>query len=568
MDIPILKSVIILFAIAVVVILISKRLRVPVIIGYLLTGMVAGPHGLGLVNNLHEIDMLAEIGIILLLFSIGIEFSLQKFIRMKAMVLGGGMIQVVLTVCLVFLVAGVAGSRNNEAWFIGMLLALSSTAIVIRVIQESGAIDSPRGRTSLSILIFQDLAIIPMILVLPILAGKSSGSLNEIFILIIKVISVTTVVIVGARKLVPLTLLRVARTQSNELFLLTVIVIAFAVAWLTSLVGLSLALGAFMAGLIISESEFSEHALGNILPFISVFTSFFFISVGMLLDLRFLVTNIGLVLLVTTIVLMIKTLTGTIPVVMMGYPLRVALMTGITISQVGEFSFILSRMGVNEGILSAGNYQLFLSVSVLTMALTPMLANRAHYAADLIVKLPFPEWLKNGGRKEDIPYKDDEVSDHLIIVGYGINGRNVATAARKAGIRYRVLEMNPETVRVEALKGIPIAFGDATQEGVLKHAGIMRARVLVVTIAHPNGIRQITSLARRMNTGIHIIIRTRFIANIKPLFQLGANEVIPEEFETSIEIFVRVLIHYEVDQGKIDGMVSEIRANSYQFLRN
>ncbi|PKP23631.1 MAG: potassium transporter KefB, partial [Bacteroidetes bacterium HGW-Bacteroidetes-22] len=241
MDIPILKSVIILFAIAVVVVLISKRLHIPVIIGYLLTGMVAGPHGLGLVTNLHDIDMLAEIGIILLLFSIGIEFSLQKFIRMKAMVLGGGMIQVVLTICLVFLVAGMAGCSGKESWFIGMLLALSSTAIVIRVIQESGAIDSPRGRTSLAILIFQDLAIIPMILVLPILAGRSSGGLNEIALLVIKVVGVTAVVLIGARKLVPLILLKVARTQSNELFLLTVIVIAFAVAWLTSLVGLSLA---------------------------------------------------------------------------------------------------------------------------------------------------------------------------------------------------------------------------------------------------------------------------------------------------------------------------------------
>lgn len=568
MDIPILKSVIILFAIAVVVILISKRLHIPVIIGYLLTGMVAGPHGLGLVTNLRDIDMLAEIGIILLLFSIGIEFSLQKFIRMKAMVLGGGMIQVVLTICLVFLVAGMAGNGGNEAWFIGMLLALSSTAIVIRVIQESGAIDSPRGRTALAILIFQDLAIIPMILVLPIMAGRASGGLNEIALLIVKVVGVTAVVLIGTRKLVPLVLLKVARTQSNELFLLTVIVIAFAVAWLTSLVGLSLALGAFMAGLIISESEFSEHALGNILPFISVFTSFFFISVGMLLDLKFLVTNIGLVVLVTTVVLLIKTLTGTIPVVLMGYPLRVAVMTGLTISQVGEFSFILSKLGVQEGILSLGNYQLFLSVSVLTMALTPLMVNKAHIVADLIIRLPFPARLMNGGRQEEVPFKGDEVTDHLIIIGYGINGRNVATAARRAGIRYRVLEMNPETVRVESARGIPIAFGDATQTGVLEHAGIMMARVLVVTIAHPHGIRQITGLARRMNAGVHIIIRTRFIANIKPLFLLGANEVIPEEFETSIEIFTRVLVHYQVDQGKIAGLVSEIRANSYQFLRN
>ncbi|PKP23750.1 MAG: hypothetical protein CVU06_06680 [Bacteroidetes bacterium HGW-Bacteroidetes-22] len=185
-----------------------------------------------------------------------------------------------------------------------------------------------------------------------------------------------------------------------------------------------------------------------------------------------------------------------------------------------------------------------------------------------MIRLLLPARLKNGGKQEEVPFKGDDVTDLLIIIGYGINGRNVATAARRAGIRYRVLEMNPETVRMESSRGVPIAFGDATQTGVLEHAGIMLARVLVVTIAHPHGIRQITGLARRMNAGIHIIIRTRFIANIKPLFLLGANEVIPEEFETSIEIFTRVLIHYQVDQGKIAGLVSEIRANSYQFLRN
>lgn len=568
MEIPILKSIVILFAIAVVVILISKRLHIPTIIGYLITGVIAGPYGFGLVTDLHDIEVLAEIGIILLLFSIGIEFSLEKLLRIKTMVFGGGFLQIGLTICTIFLVAMLFGNQVKEAWFLGMLVSLSSTAIVIRVMQESGVIDSPRGRTSLAILIFQDLAIVPMILFLPIMAGTASGEFSDIAVLLLKIVTVVTVLFVGARKLVPATLHYVARTQSNELFLLTIIVIAFAVAWVTSLTGLSLALGAFMAGLIISESDYDEHALGNILPFISIFTSFFFISVGMLLDLRFLISNLWMVLMVTAIVLIVKTIAGAIPVVLLGYPLRVAILTGLTISQVGEFSFILSKMGVDQGILPEKNYQLFLSVSVLTMALTPLLINKAHKIAALVAALPFPNLIKTGRRKADTDEGEEELTDHLIVIGYGINGHNVAMTARRAGIRYRIIEMNPETVKQEFAKGVPISFGDATQPGVLQHAGIHTARVLVVTIAHPNGIKMITGLARRMNPYLHIIIRTRFIADIRPLLQMGANEVIPEEFETSIEIFSRVLIHYHIDNEKIDELVKEIRADSYQFLRN
>lgn len=568
MEIPILKSIVILFAIAVVVVFVSKKFRFPVMIGYLFTGMLAGPHGMGLVTNMHDIDVLAEVGIILLMFSIGIEFSLKKLMRIKLLVFGGGLVQVAFTILVIYSVARGFGSVGAEAWFLGMLVALSSTAIVLKVIQDNGSVDSPRGRTSLAILVFQDLAIVPMILILPILAGKGSGSAVEVGLLLLKMVVVITMLFVGTRRVVPFSLLQVARTQSNELFLLTIIVIAFAVAWVTSLAGLSLALGAFLAGLIISESEFNEHALGNILPFISVFTSFFFISVGMMLDLSFLFNNLLLVAGVTLIVLTAKTVMATLAVVILGYPLRVALMTGLTISQIGEFSFVLSKTGLKEGLLAPDSYQLFLSVSVLTMAVSPLLIARAHPIASLVLRLPFSPKLKQGVRSTSEPEETDIPSDHLIIVGYGINGHNVAMAARRARIPYRIIEMNPETVKTESAKGVPIAFGDATQPGVLKHAGVLTARVLVVTIAHPNGIRLITSLARRMNPGLHIIIRTRFIADIKPLLLSGANEVIPEEFETSIEIFSRVLTRFEVNGEKIAELVNEIRADCYQLLRN
>jgi len=570
MEIPLLNDIVVIFGLAIAVLFICHRLRVPTVVGFLLTGILVGPYGFGLVKAVHEVEIFAEIGIVLLLFTIGIEFSLERLLQIRKSVLMGGSLQVLLTFLATLFIARQFGQVFGEAIFIGFLVALSSTAIVLKLLQERAEVDSPHGRITLGILIFQDIIIVPMILVTPILAG-ATGNLGEaVLILLAKGIGIILLVFVSAKWVVPRILYQIARTRSHELFLLSVIVICLGVAWITSRAGLSLALGAFLAGLIISESEYSHQALGNILPFRDVFTSFFFVSIGMLLDVGFLFRHPGTILLITLGILILKSVIASFVTVLLGFPLRTSILVGLALGQVGEFSFILSKTGVEHGLLTGNIYQMFLAVSVLSMAATPFIITLAPRAADIILRLPLPKRLISGFYpvSEITEIKVKGKKNHLIIIGFGINGRNVARAARLSGIPYAVIEMNPETVRNEQAQGEPICYGDATQEAVLQHASIKDASVAIVAIHDPTATRRITEVARRLNPKVHIIIRTRYLQEMKPLYELGANEVIPEECETSVEIFARVLAKYLVPKDEIEKLVAEIRSNGYEMFRS
>ena len=573
MDLLIFKDITLLFGIAVLVLFVCQRLRIPPIIGYLVTGVLAGPNGFSMISSVHEVEMLAEIGVILLLFTIGIEFSLKSLVKMRKTLMIGGGLQVVLSIIFFYgvmhfdLLGIHRGEGFSESLFMGFLMALSSTAIVLKLLQERGEFITPHGRTTLSMLIFQDIAIVPMILVLPFLSENSSEGAN-VWEVLAKVLGVLLIVFLGARYVVPKFLYQVVKTRSRELFLLTIIVLALSVAYLTFLAGLSLALGAFLAGLIISESDYSQQAFGNVLPFLDVFTSFFFVSIGMLLNVEYFIANPVIILVLTLGVIIAKTLIATAASLALGFPLRTSLIVGLTISQVGEFSFILSRDGQAMGLISEVNYQLFLNVSVLTMAATPFIIAAAPRIAELANRLPLPRRLISGSGAEAPEEVPEVVENHMIIVGYGVNGRNVARAARFASIPYRVIEMNPATVRDEKHKGVPILFGDASQEVVLKHAHIEQAMVLVITLPGSPVIRRITQLARSLNPHLHIIIRARFLAEMQDYYQLGANEVIPEEFETSIEIFTRVLAKYLVPREKIEKLVALVRSDGYEMFRS
>jgi len=567
MEIPLLKDIVIIFGLSIVVIFVCHRIRVPAIVGFLLTGLLAGPYGLGLVKAVQEVKILAEIGVVLLLFTIGIEFSLKNLLQIKKSVLLGGSLQVLLTLLVTFLVARQIGQPVGESIFMGFLISLSSTAIVLKIIQERAEINSPHGRTALAILIFQDIIIVPMILFTPLLAGASGNLTESLPVLVAKGMGIILLVYLGAKWIVPQALYQIARTRSRELFLLSVVVICLAVAWLTSSAGLSLALGAFLAGLIISESEYSHQAFGHILPFRDLFMGFFFVSIGMLLNLDFLLTQPGLVVLIVLGVLFIKTIIAGSVAILLGFPLRTTIMIGFALSQVGEFSFILSKIGVEHGLLGGNTYQLFLAVSVLTMAATPFIIGLSPHMANLALSLPLPRKLKSGF----YPIKETKFvgkKDHIIIIGFGVNGRNVARAAKVAQIPYVIIEMNPETVRSEQAKGEPIYYGDATQEAVLQHADIKDAMIVVVAIAYPAATRRITQIARRFNPKAHIIIRTRYLQEMKPLYELGANEVIPEEFETSVEIFTRVLAKYLIPRDQIERLVAEVRSDGYEMFRS
>ncbi len=562
----VLNDIILILGLSIVVLFICHRLRIPTIVGLLLTGVLAGPHGLGLLKAVHEVEILAEIGIVLLLFTIGIEFSLKKLLQIKKSILMGGSLQVLLTLMAAFFIFRQLGQTFGSAMFISFLVALSSTAIVLNLFQERGEVDSPQGRTALAILIFQDIIIVPMILFTPLLATAAENQSQSIILLTVKGIGIILLVLIGARWIVPQALYQIAKTRQRELFLLSVVVICLGIAWLTSLAGLSLALGAFLAGLIISESEYSHQALGNILPFRDVFTSFFFVSIGMLLDIGFLLQQPVFILLITLSVLTIKSIIAGFTTLLLGFPIRMGILVGLALSQVGEFSFILSKTGIEHGLITEDIYQIFLSVSVLTMAASPFIITLAPRLANGMLKVPLPKRLKSGlyPTHKNSPKEDQ---DHLIIIGYGVNGRNLARAARAGSIPYVIIEMNPEVVREEKEKGESIFYGDATHESVLKHANIKESRIVVVAINDPAATRRITEITRRISPQVYIIVRTPYLQEMKPLLELGADEVIPEEFETSVEIFTRVLVKYLLPRDEIEKFVAEVRSDGYEMFR-
>jgi CPA2 family monovalent cation:H+ antiporter-2 len=572
MEIPLFNDIVIIFILSISVIFVCHRIGIPPIVGFLITGVLAGPHGLELVGRVHDVEILAEIGVVLLLFTIGLEFSLKDLLRIKRAVFLGGILQVVLTIGITFITTQAFNQSTGTSIFFGFLVALSSTAIVLKQLQDKGEIDTPHGSVSLAILIFQDIIIVPMLLFTPLLAGAAEQVTQALLILLLKGMVIIAVVMLSATFVVPRLLYHIAQTRSRELFLLSVVAICFGVAWVTFSLGLSLALGAFLAGLIISESEYSYHAIGNIVPLRDIFTSFFFVSIGMLLDLSFLFKQPVLIISIVLGTLFLKTVTAGLATLIMGLPLRTILLVGISLCQVGEFSFVLSKAGVEYGLLGKDTYQLFLAVSILTMAVTPLIMNLMPSVAEATLRLRLPEWLETGffpvAEGKNISKKKIRFKDHLIIIGFGLNGKNVARASKIAGIPYCIIEMNPETIRRERSKGEPIFYGDALQEAVLEHAGIKEARVLVTTVSDPVVTRRIVTIARNTNPKIYIITRTRFIQEMKTLSELGADEIIPEEFETSVEIFTRVLTKYLIPRDEIERFIAEIRSDGYKVFRS
>ena len=569
MEIPLLTDIVIILGLAVIVILLFQRFRFPTILGFLATGVITGPHGFGIIPDTHKIEFLAEIGVILLLFIIGMEFSLRNLALIKRTVLVGGAAQVFLTIILVAALLYLVGLPLAQAVFIGFLFSLSSTAIVLKLLQDKGEISSPHGKIVLAILIFQDIIVVPMMLVAPLMAGGSQNIAQALLLMALKGAFVIVFVLVSARYVVPRLLYQVAQTKSRELFILSVVVICFAVAWLTSSMGLSLALGAFMAGLIISESEYSHQATSNILPFREIFSSFFFVSIGMLLDATFLVQHLPAVLGLTMVVFLLKGGVATLAARILQYPFRTSIMVGLAIFQVGEFAFILSKTGLSFGLLSAEVYQYFLSVSLLTMAITPFVIQKYQAIANGIsLKLGFPALLvQKVSPNDNHDNLLEHLDDHVVIIGFGVNGRYVAKAAKHARIPYAIVELDALTVRKERQLGEPIVYGDAVHGIILYHVNIEKARVVVIAVSDPAATKRIIAGIRQISDKVHIIVRTRFVMEMEENYRLGADEVVPEEFETSIEIFTRVLSKYLLPRDQIEAFTNIIRADNYEMLR-
>ena len=560
-----LRELIIVLTATIAIVFVFQKLRLPTIVGFLLTGVIIGPHGFQLIENVDQVERLAEIGVVLLLFTIGLEFSLETILSVQRRVVWAGLLQVVLTTLVVLAVARLLGTSVEVGVFYGFLVSLSSTAIVLRIYHDRGEINSLQGRLASGLLLFQDLCVVPMMLLLPVLAGSGRDSIFLIVWVLAKSVITLVAIVWAARKLLPRLLHQVALLRNREIFVLFVVLVCFGIAWLTSESGLSLALGGLVAGLVISESELSHQIVADILPLRDCFSGIFFISVGMLLNLGLLSQDLRITLLELLLMIGIKGVVLFAVFWWLYRSIRLGIVLGLGLAQIGEFSFVLAKAGINYRLLSPTDGQIFLAASILSMIATPFLIQWAHGWAFGLEGL-----FKNAGVNRSTSGGASETASstgHVIVVGYGLNGQNLARVLKEVGIPYRVLEMDPDLVRSAKAGGEPISFGDGTRPEILKQVSIEKARVLVIAISDPAATARLVSQARRLRSDLYIIVRTRYVAEIDHLYKLGANQVIPEEFETSVEIFARVLQEYHVPRNVISLQVDLIRKEHYGTLR-
>ena len=552
----ILTSLVTVLALTVATVFTFHKLRLPTVIGFLAVGVAMGPHGFGVIGHGEEIELLAEIGIVLLLFSIGLEFSFERFLAVKGPIIVGGSLQVALTALAVTAAGAYLGYPLRISFFFGMLASLSSTAIVLKIYSDRDELAALHGRLAVGTLLLQDIIAVPMMLTVPVLGEPEALSLQVVGLTLGKSVLAVALIFTASRFVVPWFLHQAARLRNQEIFVLLVLLICLGTAWLAFQSGISLALGAFVAGLLISDSKYSHQVIADIHPLRDSFAGIFFISIGMQVDLLFVQEELSLVSGAWLLLVLIKGGLITAIFSFLQHSFRLGLVLGLSLAQVGEFSLILARMGSAFDLLSPGQEQIFLATAILSMLTTPLLilgGSRLGFA------------LQRGEAAEGAPAGGER--GHVLIVGYGLNGRNLAGVLREVGIPHRILDLNPQVSGRVRDEGEEIHFGDATRPAVLSAMGVTGARVIVVAISDPAATSRIVWHARRLNPDIYIIVRTRYVAEIPRLTRLGANEVISEEFETSVEIFARVLQEYHVPRNVITMQVELVRREGYSMLR-
>jgi monovalent cation:H+ antiporter-2, CPA2 family len=558
MELTILRDIVIIFALSTFVNLLFTRLKVPTVVGYLITGIVAGPHLLALVHEEHNIEILAEIGVILLLFTIGLEFSLKHLFKIRRIVFFGGLMQVFLTAGMFYLLSSVLDVGWKGSLFIGFLFALSSSALVLKLLQERSELTSNYGRTILGILIFQDLMLVPLLLFTNLLGNPAVDISDELLLLLVKTVAIIGLVYVGNRWILPRLLHLIALAKNQELFTMSIFLICFAIALLTYKLGMSLAFGAFLAGLMISESEYSHNAFGNLIPFKDTFTSFFFVSIGMLLDLSFVQENILLVVGSVFLVIFLKSIIASITGFVLGHTFRGIILIGLALSQVGEFSFILAKVGYNYGIIETFNYQLFLAVTVITMAITPFLMNVSLPFANAVLKLNLPDYLVNG----IFPLKEMEIPDfknHLVIIGKDASALKLSIMAKHYDMKHISVVFDPIIAKEKINAGDTVVYGDAVNEPILMKAHVDMADVVLISVGDIIPSMAIIEKVKKINSHAFVIVRARHVENVKQLYEIGADQVFPEKFEIAIDFFNRILMKRLYPQKKINRMLAHIR---------
>jgi CPA2 family monovalent cation:H+ antiporter-2 len=546
---PFLAEVTVLLAAAAGVSYLAQRLKLVPILGFLFAGVLVGPNALGLVRSPETVREVAEIGVILLLFTIGIDFSLERLAQIRRLIFLGGSVQVVLTTALVAAVMALFGVDLSTGVYSGFLVALSSTAIVLAVLAARGESGAEHGRIALGLLIFQDLAVILMVMLVPMLGGEGESPL-DLLVALGKALVLVVVVLWGARRVMPRLLDAVARTCAPEVFLLATVAICFVTAWATSLAGVSVSLGAFLAGLLISESRWDNQALGEVLPLQILFSAAFFLSVGMLLDVPFVLTNLPLVALVVVGVLLVKTLTTAGGLLVLGHGAGLALTVGLTLAQVGEFSFVLEGIGREAGLSPFGQgqagEQAFVAATVLLMMATPFLT-RAGLALGGRVPVRAARAVPDTLATADTP----EVKDHVVVAGYGSAARTLTDVLQRTDTGYLVTTLSPDGATEATERGHPVLLGDASRRHTLVQAGVERARLLVVPDDEPSMAGRIAAVARSLNPDLTIVVRAGGDGEVEQLRRAGADDVITAEGASAIALFVRVLHSFGVEHEDV-----------------
>ncbi len=562
MEFSVLKDIVIIFAFSSLVNYLFTKIKVPTIIGYLLTGVIVGPKLMGIIKAPQEIELMAGIGVVLLLFMIGMEFSLNHLFKIRRRVFLGGFLQLSLTTLVTTFLAHAYDLNWKASLFIGFLTALSSTAVVLKILQDRSEVTSNYGRTVLGILIFQDVVLVPLMLFTPFLGGGEIDYSGQLLMLALKTIFVIGFLYVGNRWLMSKLLHKIALTRNQELFMMIILLICLSVALLTYKMGMPLAFGAFLAGLMISESEYSHNAFGNLITFRDTFTSFFFVSIGMLLDLGFVMDNLVAIILTVILVVFLKSLVGGLTAFLLGHTFRGTVLVGIALSQVGEFSFILAKQGKDFAILDDYFYQMFLAVAIITMSISPFLIMLGKRITNLLLKLPIPKVMIEGL----FPLKQIEIpklENHLVLIGKDSRAQNFSKMAKFSNLPYVSIIFDPEIARQRQEKGETVVYGDAFNIPILEKAQVAQAHIVVISIGKLEVLKVIIRKVRYLNNHATIIVRTPHIEDIEALYKIGATQVIPEEFETAIDLFERVMVNFLLPRKEIDLAIDRIRNDHY-----
>lgn len=565
-----LQSLVIVFATSTLIAWLFHKLRFSSIIGFLVAGIIIGPSALSLIGSTREIELFAEIGIILLLFTLGLEFSLKELLKLKKIVFGAGIFQIMFTVLIVLIsFVGFFHFSWQSALLWGMLISLSSTAVVLKFLSDKKQTNSPAGRTIIAISLAQDLIAVIYIIILPMIAFRLELELKDIPEYILRIIIIFAFFFIGSRWLVPIVFQNIIKTRSRELFIFSIMLFCLGTGLFTNMLGLSLSLGAFLAGVMISESDYAHQALNDVIPFKESFMGLFFVSVGMLLNVQTLMEYAPFVLLIVCSIIVFKALITFIAVYIFDGSVKNAYLSGIALAQVGEFSFIIASLGMSLNLMHPVYYQVFLSASILTLIATPLLMELALRTSNNIVSLFYPKLIRQ--HNPELYGTQDFLSrgitrQHAIILGFGFHGKNIAQVLKKAQIPYVVIDNDLGIVRKYRSRGEPIYFGDATSADILLHLGLKKAHVIICTINDPIVQRTVIGNTRQHNKCAYIIIRTREVNEVETLKQLGANDVIPEEFETTMEILHRILIYYQTPPATIEKLFEDIRNKHYSLL--